>query len=92
MNQKWIKKQTFAILAVMYTWNYLDVVQVDLSQRAVIVEDSLEGLLHIRGVWRFFREALEWIWFHNTWMQQEDTSEAKEMQSEMNLDYTTLFN
>lgn len=44
----------------------LDVVEVDFSQAVVIVVDSLQGFLHIGGVWRLIREDLEWIWFHYT--------------------------
>lgn len=45
---------------------YLDVVQVDLSEGAVIVQDPLQGLLHVSGVGRLLGEDLEWICFHDT--------------------------
>lgn len=54
-------------IIVTFQWADLDVVKVDFSQTAIIVVNSLQGFLHIGGVWRFFREDLERIWFHNAW-------------------------
>lgn len=44
----------------------LDVVEVDFSQAAVVVVDSLQGFLHVGGVWRLIGEDLKRIWFHYT--------------------------
>lgn len=44
----------------------LDVVEVDFSQAAVVVVDSLQGFLHVGGVRRLVGEDLEGIWFHHT--------------------------
>lgn len=45
---------------------HLDVVEVDFSQAAVVVVDSLQSLLHVGGVGRLVWEDLERIWFYHT--------------------------
>lgn len=52
--------------AALSWWAHLDVVEVDFSQAAVVVVDSLQSFLHVGGVRRLVREDLERIWFHHT--------------------------
>ena len=55
----------------------LDVVEVDLRQTTVVVVDPLHGLLHVGGVWGFFRKDLEGILFYNTYVKKTGEAENK---------------